>query len=245
MSAMPAPSVSAMLGAWERGFRQGAVERGLTLLALACPETAPQALVELSVGERDRRLLALRELLFGPRMTGLISCVRCREALEIELATTELCAATPSQTPNLTLRGEDYGLQLRLPDSRDLLACAAVAAEDAAPLLLRACVVSASLRGENIAAEDLPQHLVAEAARCLTEADPLADPRLILTCAGCGHCWQPLFDIVPFLWAELEAWAGRALREVHVLASAYGWTERDILALAPARRGQYLRMLDA
>jgi hypothetical protein len=242
---MAMPSASAMLDAWERGIGQGPVERGLTLLALADPETDPRALAELSIGERDRRLLGLREACFGPRMTGLVSCVRCREELEIELATTDLRGLMPPQTTDLIVQGEDYVLRLRLPDSRDLLSSAKATAEDSVRLLLKACIAAASIDGESIAPDALPPQLVAEAARRLAEADPLADLRLAFACASCGHRWQVPFDIVPFLWIELDAWAARVLHEVHMLASAYGWTEREILSLAPARRRQYLRMVDA
>jgi len=31
---------------------------------------------------------------------------------------------------------------------------------------------------------------------------------------------------------------------VHALASRYGWTEREILAVAPARRARYLELID-
>ena len=45
-----------------------------------------------------------------------------------------------------------------------------------------------------------------------------------------------------FLWTEIEAWAWRMLSDVHTLARAYGWGERDILALSPTRRQFYLEM---
>jgi hypothetical protein len=240
---MQLPSASAMLGAWERGLGQGPVERGLTLLGLACPDGTAEAAAELSIGERDRRLLALREAVFGPRMTGLISCPTCGESLELDFAASELVAAPKPDAQGLTVCGEDYAVQLRLPDSRDLLACAASDPVEAAAVLLRRCVVSACIRGETAAPDDLPPSLVAEMACLLAEADPQVDMRFALTCASCGHKWRASFDIVPFLWAEMDAWAGRLLQEVHALASAYGWAERDILALAPARRSLYLRML--
>jgi hypothetical protein len=239
---MRAPSPPDLLGAWERGLDQGPVERGLTLLALACPDTAADALAALSIGERDRRLLGLRESLFGARMTGLVACPSCGEQLELDVATAELSCAPAERAP-IALAGTNYALELRLPDSRDLLACAGADPAQAPAALFHACLVSARIDGTSVAAHDLPPDLIAAAARAVAQADPQADVRFSLTCASCGHHWDAPFDIVPFLWAELDAWAARLLREVHELASAYGWSEPDILALGPARRQLYLRML--
>lgn len=50
------------------------------------------------------------------------------------------------------------------------------------------------------------------------------------------------FDIGAYLWEEVDAWADRTLRDVHLLAASYGWSERDILDLSPARRGRYLEL---
>ena len=61
----------------------------------------------------------------------------------------------------------------------------------------------------------------------------------------CGHEWDELFDVVSFVWAELEVQACRLLQEVHVLARAYGWREGDVLALSPRRRRLYLEMVGA
>ncbi len=59
-----------------------------------------------------------------------------------------------------------------------------------------------------------------------------------------GFVFSVAFDIVSFLWNELNAWAIRTLREVHILASAYGWSETDILAMSPWRRQFYLEVLE-
>jgi hypothetical protein len=79
----------------------------------------------------------------------------------------------------------------------------------------------------------------------LAEADPLADVQLAVSCPSCGTRQQVSFDILSFFWTEIEAWAWRILREVHTLASAYGWHEHDILALSPRRRQSYLEMVGA
>ena len=79
--------------------------------------------------------------------------------------------------------------------------------------------------------------------RKASQADPQADLQLDLSCDACGHQWQAPFDIVAFLWTELNAWAQRRLSEIHVLAKAYGWTEPEVLALSPWRRQVYLNMV--
>lgn len=238
-------AASAMLAAWERGIRQNLPQRGLTLLSLAEPDTDAQSLAAMSIGDRDRRLLTLRESWFGPDMSGLVSCPDCHQELEIELTTTDLHMIAGQAAPNLTLRSDAYEIRLRLPDSRDLIEAADRDVAEAVQSLLRACVVSATIDGIAVEPGKLPSHLVALAAKCLSEADPLADLQLDLRCVNCGRHWQYPFDIVPFLWTELDAWAGRTLREIHTLASAYGWSEREILSLPAIRRRSYLRMLEA
>ena len=53
------------------------------------------------------------------------------------------------------------------------------------------------------------------------------------------------FDIVSFFWSELTAWSIRILDHVHRLASAYGWSEADILTMTPSRREMYLARIGA
>jgi hypothetical protein len=76
----------------------------------------------------------------------------------------------------------------------------------------------------------------------MASADPGADIDLAFDCPECGHRWQEVFDINGFLWREIHAWAKRTLRDVHVLARAYGWTEPDALSLSPTRRQIYLEL---
>jgi len=76
-------------------------------------------------------------------------------------------------------------------------------------------------------------------------ADPQAETRLTLHCPECAHAWGETLDITSFLWTEIEGCARRLLFEIHVLASAYGWTEAEILSLSPHRRACYLEMVQA
>jgi hypothetical protein len=77
----------------------------------------------------------------------------------------------------------------------------------------------------------------------LAAADPQADIEMALHCPGCAATWRQGFDIVSFLWAEIDAWARRTLYDVHRLAAAYGWREGDILAMSAPRRQAYLDLV--
>ena len=242
---MRVPTGQELLDVWERGLAVAPVQHGVELLAVACPETTAETLADLSIGRRDGMLLSLREMLFGPRLDCLIACAACGETLETSLTTRELRAADPAPADaELEVKRAGYDVRLRLLNSRDLIAADRAGAAESRRILFARSVVSATRDGRPAAADELPAEIAEAAAATIAKADPQADMRLDLSCPACGHRWQAPFDIVAYLWAELGAWAARVLREVHVLASAYGWSERDILALAPGRRRHYLSMVE-
>ena len=76
-------------------------------------------------------------------------------------------------------------------------------------------------------------------SRTVASTDPLAEIELKLNCPECTAPWSAPFDIVSFLWNELDDWASGILNQVHMLASNYGWSESEIVALSPQRRQHY------
>jgi hypothetical protein len=88
-----------------------------------------------------------------------------------------------------------------------------------------------------------PEAVPAEALRRFDEMHAAAELTCAVECPGCGARELLDFDIARFLWAEVRAAARRLLAEVHELASAYGWSERDITTMSPARRYAYLEMI--
>jgi hypothetical protein len=104
-------------------------------------------------------------------------------------------------------------------------------------------VLSAERGGRSASAVELPDEVVQAVAERMEASDPQADVRIALCCPGCGHRWESVFDVLSFFWSEITVWAERTLREVHVLASAYGWREPDVLALGARRRRLYLRLV--
>lgn len=242
MRALSAPE---LLGVWERGLAQRPAERALTLLAAACPETSPDALASMTVGQRDAGLLALRKWAFGSELAGVVVCPGCGERLELNFGIEDIrvgSEAEPEGGMSLTACG--YELRFRLPNSLDLIALEEQADPDRSRLLLfRRCLLSARRDGEEEFTDQLSADVIDAVAECMAEHDPQADVQLAGACPLCGYQWRGVLDIVSFLWSEIDAWAQRLLREVHILASTYGWHERDILALSPCRRQLYLEMV--
>jgi hypothetical protein len=250
-------SASELLAAWENGTTQHPVQRGLTLLATAWPELPEPVLSQMSIGQRDGALLTLREQLFGPRLAGVAPCPHCREQLDLAFQVDDIRAplppadavaglASPTQPP-LSLAVGAYQVQYRLPTSVDLLAVAAAGDAAAArqALLLR-CVLA--LQQDGVDATDrslagLPDFVAQALVAQMEEADPQGNVQLALDCPACGHRWLQAFDILTYLWREIDDWAQRTLREVHLLALAYGWGEQAILALSAGRRQLYLEMV--
>lgn len=243
---MHALSDAELLSVWERGLGQGAVQRALILLAAACPETPADELSRWSIGQRDAELLQFRAQTFGSRLISVANCPACGQDAELELETSQLLTAPVGPPPaHLELEVNDYRVRFRLPNSTDLLAAERVAkVDDARDELLARCLIWAEVNGVALAASDLPAEIATAIAERMAEADPLADVRLSGECPACGASWLAPFDIVSFFWTELSAWARRQVREVHLLASAYGWREAEILALGATRRGLYLELIE-
>lgn len=243
---MPTLNAADILAVWENARAYHPVDQALALLAAVDPRHSRDELAALTLGQRDARLLALRQSLFGDRLPGRAQCPQCNEVVEFDLSCAALRAPSAAQNAERTLSVDGFELRLKALDSHDLVAAAqAPDVEQARRILLTRCVREARRNEARIAAADLPEAVIAAAARSLTEHDPQAELLLDLSCPACARRWQSLLDISQILWAELSAQAQRLLVEIHSLARAYGWRESDILALTPARRAAYLQMVTA
>jgi hypothetical protein len=233
-----------LLDAWERGLAESPPARALTLLS-ACTGAGRDQLARLSVGERDRLLLSLREYTFGPRLDALAECPSCGERLELSFEVADVTVGREGPAEDtLPVSVGGYEAVFRRLNSLDLLAVApAPDARAARRALFTRCLLSARRGDEEITADLLPEEVVERLAAAMAEADPQADVELALECPGCGCGWSEPLDVCAYLWGEIDAWAMRTFCEVHALARAYGWGEREILSMSPWRRQLYLTMV--
>jgi len=208
-------------------------------------DIAMDVLAQAPLGRQHSRLLRLRAAAFGSDLEATAACPQCGEAAEFHLDAVELAAAGDDGTV-APLTPDGYRVEWRLPAPADLAAAAGAAARGNDPEreLLRRCVLSAAgPDGSAVGADRLPPSVRAELARSMSDADPLAEVLVDVTCAACGANFQSDLDVAAFVWTEVEAHARRVLLDVDILARAYGWTEGDVLALSEARRAAYLRLV--
>jgi hypothetical protein len=235
------------LDVWAAASSLGPAARALALLTTLHPDVDPSALASLSIGQRDRGLLELRERLFGPTLEAGVDCPACGAKLELEVDASGLGGdsvdrdqGTQWSAEVLTL--ESYAVRFRLPNSRDL--AAVEGRGDVSTIrgrLLDSCLaVEAGQDGVVPSISD-------EAARALglrmAEVDPFAALEVEVDCPECGERWPAPLNLAEFLWSEVDAWARRTLHQVHLLATAYSWTEQQVLIMHPAKRARYLQMV--
>lgn len=232
-----------LLAVWETASARSPVDRALALLAAACPEHAPDALAQLSIGRRDACLLTLREWAFGAQLVSVADCPQCGDMLELLFQVDDVRVPPVDLPEPLSLTADEYAITFRLPNSHDLAALRHAGNSAGARVLLQRCLVSAQRGDVAQVADELPEQVMQAMTDSMAQADPQADVELRLTCPNCAHAWLAPFDISSFFWQEIEAWAGRLLRDIHCLARAYGWREADVLALSPQRRQIYLEMI--
>ncbi|QPP08311.1 hypothetical protein G4Z16_20065 [Streptomyces bathyalis] len=241
-----------LLSVWEEALTRTDAERARILHRAARPQAGPGELPRVPVGEREADLYALRRALFGDLMQVLIECASCGEAMEFDLDAGELAAGPPRQREPLRVTADGWEIDFRLPAVADLEAAAegAAGADDprtaARALLVASCTVKARRNGTEVPAEHLgellPEQVRDRIAAAAEQADPAAEITLDIACPECGVRTPAELDITSYLWTELDAWARDLLLDVHLLATAYGWREPDILALSPARRRYYLEL---
>jgi len=192
----------------------------------------------------SRRIAALLDLALlsrqGRALTLTLRCdaPQCGQRFEIELPA--VAWARIGEAATLQLGDDAAPLTLRLPTGADLRACREQALQQSEPadlahsLLQRLCLAG------------LPRQVDAEsAAQALAEADPLVAFSVHCACPECGDALDRPVDLEAEALARLAACQAGLLDEVHRLASHYGWSEREIFEVAPARRRLYLQAIAA
>lgn len=203
------------------------------------------AVGRLSLGQCDSVLMDLRARVFGVQVSSVANCPACGDLMEVSFDLPDVRSRPPGDpTSAVPVELDGYSLRVRPPCLNDLLWLEQLNPDaDLRSALIARCIIEASHSGQQLETTGVPEAVATCVSRALAEADPQADVRLELTCVACGHIWTVLFDIVSFFWQELENWVWHMSRDVDALATRYGWSEGEILAMSPDRRALYLEVM--
>ena len=177
---------------------------------------------QVTLGDAERLLWAAKLHQFGPAGETELTCSECHALIGFNLLENFTLDAAQEAAPRVSFDGVMY--ELRLPTLGDL----------------------AAKRLPEAVQPEAPWHdpaFRAAAAEALDAADPAMDVIFDISCPDCGHVTERVFDAGTLIWTDVQLLSEARLTEVALLARAFGWSEAETLALAPARRARYLEMV--
>jgi T4 bacteriophage base plate protein len=236
-----------LLNTWDQCARRTLPEKALLLLDAACTDGEPEDPALLHIGERDAKLLELREWMFGQQLLNVADCPNCSERIEWINSIGDL--RYPSQNKStsaaFSMKVENYNIQFRLPNSYDLLRTSSRDYRADPKKILAECIIDVHKNEQTCHPDELPAQVMDLLDERMALEDPQANIMMNLNCPACSHSWEAQFDIVSYLWTEIDSWAKRILQDVAVLAAAFGWSESQILNLSPQKRQHYIDIINA
>lgn len=225
----------------------GAADRpGLvtTVLAQCAGQGDPAFWWDRPVGERTAALLQLVTLTEqgdALPLTARCAAEGCGEAFEFELPWRALPAGAPHPGALDVCLPDGRAVTIRRPTGRDLrrwreaqLASRPATREHVLRLMLNSLVVAG-----DATPDDEPA-----LADALASADPQVHFTVSCRCPACDAPNEVDVDLESIALVKLGARQRALMHDVHVLASHYGWTEHEVLAVPPARRARYMALIE-
>jgi hypothetical protein len=230
-----------LLRAWEAGGSASPTARGAVLCEAAGVAPTLDAALDLALDELSSALARMYRREFGCTAQGLLTCDRCGEALDVEVPLGRLADAAATEPETVLRTPSGRVVRLRVPSTRDVLEVGE--RDDVVTALVERCVSDAAptvtssgaapLDSVDLAAVDAQLQALAGAAAVTVSA----------VCPSCGTHLSAPVDVADFVWERVQQHAPALLADIADLARAFGWTEHEILALSPARRGAYLLLV--
>ena len=177
---------------------------------------------EQSLGACNRQLARLHQQVVGRPVEAVVTCA-CGENLEVVLPREAVTAAPePAAWVEISAPGPR---QFRLPHLSEL----SLAGQPMA-LAARCALDDGGM---------VPEAFLDALDTAWAKADPAAEIQLELDCPACGETVMAHADLALFVAHDLDLTVQGLVAEIHALASAYGWTEAEVLAVPSARRRAY------
>jgi hypothetical protein len=201
---------------------------------------------DLTIGERIEALLKIASQSGWSAFAATFNCQNqdCSEKIEIELTVPELIdmQQKSGDERRVIVPLEDKQLALRIPTGQDQLLWLGNSYPDEPTAVLS---MFQSLMIEKSSAKSLKDFSTKEIRlinQVLQQADPLVGLEITVQCPYCDEAFPYEVDLEEILLASLKDIQDQLISDIHLLASTYHWTERQIASLPPWRRKKYLAL---
>lgn len=183
------------------------------------------------------RLVALTEQRDEVSLSARCVAPACRESFEFELPLRALPGGAAGAGPLRVQLDAERVLTMRRPTGDDLRRWRDAqprSRDQAVRLMLDSLVLEGDVGPDDQAA----------VSTSIAAMDPLVDFTVSCHCPACGMATEVAIDLETLALASLVRRQRALLQEVHCLASHYGWTEADVLAVPAPRRARYLALIE-
>jgi hypothetical protein len=240
-------SQNRLLRLWEKCAGARLPDRARAILRAAYPHRGAAEWEARTIGEWNSALLRFRSAQFGPVLQIFDRCPSCNGSIEFEAAIDRILPAEDPPAAEHALSTGDWTIRYRPLTGADWSRAfrrEEDAPEEAAKRLLGAALLCVREGATEAAPERLPDQAWEELADALVEADTASEIIFKVRCPSCGEEWDAPLEPAEFLWREINATCRRLLRQIHALATAYGWSEAAILRMSRERRATYLQLVE-
>ncbi len=237
----------ALLDLWDKCAPAALPQRARAILRASYPEVGAEELDAMPIGAWNRALLGFRAAQFGTELQIFDRCPHCQGSVEFAIDTGDILAKGDPFPGEGGFSAGDWSGRFRLLTGGDWLQCfnpEGAETIEAAKRLLGCAILQVRLGGNDAAAEEMPEAAWEALAEALAQADSASEIMFHLRCPSCGEQWDSPLEPAEFVWREIHAACRRLLRQIHVLASAYGWNQSEILSLSPERRASYVHLIE-
>lgn len=240
-------SVATLLDLWDQCAHAALPDRARTILRASYPEVRAEELDGMAIGKWNSALLHFRAAQFGTELQVFDRCPHCEGSVEFAIETAQILPGSDPHADERSFSTDGWNVRFRLLTGGDWVhsfQAGGSEATEAGKRLLRRALLQVRHGTNEVPPEEMPDAAWEALADALVEADSASEILFHLRCPNCGEEWDSPLEPAEFLWREINAACRRLLRQIHILASAYGWSESEILGLSHERRANYLRLIE-
>jgi hypothetical protein len=242
-SGAPSVGVRELTGQDEQLIADTSTRTAVRLLSRVIEATPDWQAEDLTASDRDRLLGAIYRRGFGSRIESTQTCMECGSPFDLSLSLDELTQALERAARASNIRRLDdgsfetqSGVRFRLPTAREEIAVAENASAEVAAQRLAEWSILEAPPGVNA---------IAAVEEAVEEVAPVVDIDITTACPECGASQVLRFDLQFYVLQAILQERLQLLREMHRIASAYGWSHQEILDLRRSERRGLVDLIDA